>query len=148
MHLLSLRPNQTVLCCICVGGLGPAHVCCLVGGSVSERSQGFRLVETTGLSMRLPFSLSSSDLYLIQPLLGALWVSRMNRNMQSRGVGGGRSLYKVPEIWEVRDSQDSKGRTLDKMPNSGEGETHRVHIQQKDKPSSGKMGLPSQSQKF
>ena len=39
-HLLPLRPDQAVLCCICVGGLRPAHECCLVGGSVSESSQG------------------------------------------------------------------------------------------------------------
>ena len=28
----------------------------------------------------------------------------------------------MPETWEVRDSQDSKGETLDKMPYSGERE--------------------------
>ena len=56
MHLLSLRPDQTVLCCICGGGLISANVCCLVGGSVSERSWGSKLVETAGLPMRSPFS--------------------------------------------------------------------------------------------
>jgi hypothetical protein len=38
MLLLLLRPNQAVPCCICVGGLMSAGVCCLVGGSVSETS--------------------------------------------------------------------------------------------------------------
>ena len=33
-----------------------AGVCCLVGGSVSERSQGLSLVETVGLPMRLTSS--------------------------------------------------------------------------------------------
>jgi hypothetical protein len=35
-HLLSLTPDHSVLCCICVGGLRPASVCCQVGVSVSE----------------------------------------------------------------------------------------------------------------
>ena len=34
----------------------------------------------------------------------------------------GRTLQKIPEIREVRDSQDSKEVTLDEMPNSGERE--------------------------
>jgi hypothetical protein len=41
-------------------------------------------------------------------------------NMQPHVVGGGRTLWKVPEIQEVRDSQDSIWVTLAKMPNSGE----------------------------
>jgi hypothetical protein len=45
---LSLRSNQAVLCCML--GREP-HVCCLVGGSVSERSQGSGLVETDGLPL-------------------------------------------------------------------------------------------------
>jgi hypothetical protein len=44
--LLSLRPDQAVLCCICVRGLRAASVCCLVDSSVSERSPGSRLAET------------------------------------------------------------------------------------------------------
>ena len=32
------------------------------------------------------------------------------------------TLQNVPETWEVRDSQDSKGGTLDEMPNSRERE--------------------------
>jgi hypothetical protein len=36
-------------------------------------------------------------------------------------VGGG-ALQNAPETWEVRDSQDSKGGTLDEIPNSRERE--------------------------
>jgi hypothetical protein len=64
--LLLLRPDQSVLCCICVRGLVPAHVCCLVGGSESERSQGFWLLEIAVLPMRLPSSSTSSCHSLIQ----------------------------------------------------------------------------------
>jgi hypothetical protein len=39
---------------------------CLVGGSVSERSQGSRLVETAGLPMGSFSSLASSSFSLIQ----------------------------------------------------------------------------------
>jgi hypothetical protein len=35
------------------------------------------------------------------------------------GEGG---LQNAPEAWEMRDSQDSKGRTLDEMPNNMERE--------------------------
>jgi hypothetical protein len=59
--------GQAVLCCICVGSLRPASVCCLVSDSVSQRSQGSGLVEIAGLPMGLPFSSSSSTLSLIQP---------------------------------------------------------------------------------
>ena len=38
---------------------------------------------------------------------------RMNGNMQPQKVGGRKALWKVPETWEVRDSQDSMGVTLD-----------------------------------
>jgi len=34
----------------------------------------------------------------------------------------GRTLWNVPETWEVRESQDSKRGTLDEMPYSGERE--------------------------
>jgi hypothetical protein len=37
-------------------------------------------------------------------------------------VGGGGTLQNVPDTWEVRESQDSKGWTLDEMHYSGEGE--------------------------
>jgi hypothetical protein len=46
--------------CVWQGGdVGPASVCCLDDGSVSERSHGFGLVETVGLPMGSPSSLSS-----------------------------------------------------------------------------------------
>jgi hypothetical protein len=36
-------------------------------------------------------------------------------------------LKNIPETWEVRDSQDSKGRTLDEMPNNGEMEQQKAY---------------------
>jgi hypothetical protein len=39
-----------------------AGVCCLVGGSESERSQWSKLVETAGLPIGSPFSSASSSL--------------------------------------------------------------------------------------
>jgi hypothetical protein len=59
-----MSPNPAVLCCICVGGLISAGVCCLVGGPVSERSQGPRLVEAVGPPTGLPSSSASSSLSL------------------------------------------------------------------------------------
>jgi hypothetical protein len=44
-----------------------ASVCCLVGGTMSERSQGSWLVKTAGLPMGPPSSLASCSLSLIQP---------------------------------------------------------------------------------
>ena len=41
-----------------LGSLGPARLCCLVGGSVSERSQGSRLAEIAGLSYGVALLLS------------------------------------------------------------------------------------------
>ena len=38
--------------------------------------------------------------------------NRMNGNMQPRWVAGRVTLQKIPETWEVRDSQDSMGITL------------------------------------
>ena len=42
--------------------------------------------------------------------------------MQPWEEGGGVPSRKIPETWEVRDSQDSKGGTLDEMPDSRERE--------------------------
>jgi hypothetical protein len=42
-----------------------AGICCLVGGSVSERSREFRLVETAGLPMGSPSSSASLSFSLI-----------------------------------------------------------------------------------
>jgi hypothetical protein len=68
-HIL-LRSGQADFCCICVLGLWPAHVFCLVGSSVSERSHGSRLVETAGLPMGFQLSSAASTLTLI-PLQGS-----------------------------------------------------------------------------
>ena len=43
----------------------------------------------------------------------------MKGNMQPSGGG---DLLECTETWEVRESQDSMGGTLDEMPNSGEKE--------------------------
>jgi hypothetical protein len=61
------HPDPSVLCCICVGGLLSAGVCCLAGGPMSERSQRSRLVETAGPPTGLPPSSASSSFFLIQP---------------------------------------------------------------------------------
>ena len=50
----------------------------------------------------------------------SLWASRMNGNMLPWGLG--RILYHIPETWEVKYSQDSKGGTLDELPNNGKME--------------------------
>jgi hypothetical protein len=49
----------------------------------------------------------------------ALRASRKNGNRQPWAVGGVGTLQNVPETWEVGDSQDSKGGTLDEMSYSG-----------------------------
>jgi hypothetical protein len=56
MHLFSLRPDQAILCCICLRGLRSASVFCMVGGSVSERFLGSKLVHTAELPMGSPSS--------------------------------------------------------------------------------------------
>jgi hypothetical protein len=66
VHLLSLRPDQAILCCICVGGLISPGVCCLVGGPVSERAQGSGFFETAGFPIGSPSSSGSSRFSLIQ----------------------------------------------------------------------------------
>ena len=52
----------------------------------------------------------------------ALRAIRENENRQPQEVGCWVTLQNVPETWEVRDSQDSKGGTLDEMPDSRERE--------------------------
>jgi hypothetical protein len=44
------------------GGLISAGICCLFGGPVFERSQGFLLIETAGPPTGLPFSSASFTL--------------------------------------------------------------------------------------
>ena len=48
----------------------------------------------------------------------ALRASRKNGKCQPQEIG--ETLQNALETWEVRDSQDSKGGTLDEMPNSRE----------------------------
>ena len=67
MHLLQLKPDLAVLCCVCVGNLISAVKFGLVGVSVSERFLGSRLIETGGPPTWLLSSSSSSSLPLIQP---------------------------------------------------------------------------------
>jgi hypothetical protein len=52
----------------------------------------------------------------------ALRANIKNGNRQPQEVGGREILLNVPETWEMRVSQDSKGGTLDEMPNSEERE--------------------------
>jgi hypothetical protein len=66
---------------MCVGGLVSAGVCCLFGGPVIERSQGFILVETAGPHIGLPSSSASSSFPLIQPLGSAASVHWLGANI-------------------------------------------------------------------
>jgi len=59
--------RQAVLCCLCIRGFISTGVCCLVGDSVSERSQGSRSIETAGLPTGLPSSSASSSFSPISP---------------------------------------------------------------------------------
>ena len=56
-----MNSDSLVLCCICVGGLIPVGICCLVGGLVSESSQ------TADPPTGPPFSSASHSFSLIQP---------------------------------------------------------------------------------
>jgi hypothetical protein len=49
------------ICYICVGNLGPAHVCSLVGGAVSESPQWSRLVDTQFVFCGVPISTGVLD---------------------------------------------------------------------------------------
>jgi hypothetical protein len=75
----SLSPDPEVLCCICVGGLILAGVCCLVGVSVSERSQGSRLVE-----MVLLWGLPPPQLLLAFPNSTTGVIKNKNHTMYNR----------------------------------------------------------------
>jgi hypothetical protein len=57
-----MNPDQAVLCCMSFGSLISAGVCCLFGGPVFERYQGFRLIETAGPPIRSPSSSASFSL--------------------------------------------------------------------------------------
>ena len=67
MNLLWLSQDLAILCCKYVEDLISAGVSCLVGGSVSERSHGSKLVDTAGVLIGLPCSSSSSRFSLVQP---------------------------------------------------------------------------------
>jgi hypothetical protein len=60
--------------------------------------------------------------YWVEESTEAPRASRKNVNRKPQEVGGRSTLKNEPKTWEVRDSQDSKGRTLDKMSYSGERE--------------------------
>jgi hypothetical protein len=62
MFLLSLSPDQKVLCCMWVRGPISAGVCCLVDGSVS----GAQIKWDCWSYYGLPSSLASSSFFLIQ----------------------------------------------------------------------------------
>jgi hypothetical protein len=51
-----------------------------------------------------------------------LRTSRKNGNKQPQEIGGWGTIQNAPETWEVRDSHDSKGGTIDEMPYSRERE--------------------------
>jgi hypothetical protein len=50
----------------------------------------------------------------------ALRASWKKKNRQPQKEGGWVNSQNTPETWKVRDSQDSKGVTLDEMSNSSE----------------------------
>jgi hypothetical protein len=70
-------------------------------------------------------------------------------NLRRWEVGGPFMYQNVPESQEMRNSQDSKEGVLDEIPNGGwvQG-TCKVHLQWKDRASSGGMRLPSHCPKL
>jgi hypothetical protein len=84
MHLHSLSQDQAVLCCICVLGSLSAGMCCLVVGSVSEQSQGSRLVETAHLPIGPPSFSAFSSFSLFQQKGSAASVHVLRENSQWR----------------------------------------------------------------
>jgi hypothetical protein len=66
-HPLLLRLVKAVLCYICAMGHRPAHACSLVGGLVSESSEGSVLVDTVVLPMEPPSPSAPSTLPLTLP---------------------------------------------------------------------------------
>jgi hypothetical protein len=111
--LTEARPGSPLLYMCWRGGgvfLISAGVCCLVGGSVSERSHGSRLVETDGLPMGSPSSSASSSLSLIQPQGSPASIYWLGVNiciwlfqLPVGPLGGKPCLYGVlkrPEAWK------------------------------------------------
>jgi hypothetical protein len=66
-------------------------------------------------------------------------VPRAIRKMETGDLGrlGWGGLQNVPETYEMRESQDSKGQTLDKIPDSGE---RKLVDSRKDRTSSERWG--------
>lgn len=60
-YLLWVNPDTAVLWWICAQGLISVGICCLVGGPVSERFQGSKLIESAGPSTWSSFSSASSS---------------------------------------------------------------------------------------
>ena len=67
MHLLRLKLDPAVLCCIYAGSQISTGICCVVGGPVFERSWRSRLIETAGSPTGLLSPSTSSSFLLIQP---------------------------------------------------------------------------------
>ena len=67
MHAPWLNPDPAFFHCICDRGLLSAGACFLVDDWVSERSWGFRLIETAGPPTGCPSSSASSSFLLPQP---------------------------------------------------------------------------------
>ena len=96
-HILPVRPDQAILCYMCVRVLQPALACCLAGGSVSESFQAPILVDTTCIpsaSSILPlihhrgldFSPISRYKYLQLNHSAAFWASRKPKNARLLSV--------------------------------------------------------------
>jgi hypothetical protein len=77
-------------------------------------------------------------------MIEALKARRMETGNLGRYQVGG-TLQNVPEIWEVRDSQDSKGGTLNKMPDSRERELIEPTSSRKTGHQVREIGFPSHS---
>jgi hypothetical protein len=78
-------------------------------------------------------------------MMEALRASSKNGNRQPRKAGGWESFQNEPETWEVRVFQESKGGTLDEMPNSRERELIRS-ISSRKTGHQMREGLPFHSQ--
>jgi hypothetical protein len=72
--------------------------------------------------------------------------SRKNGNRQPREVGSWEDPLECTKTWEVRVSQDSKGGTLDEMPESRERELVEPNSSRKTGHQVREGGLPSYSQ--
>jgi len=62
--MLHMCRETSVRLCMLWGDLGSSHACSLVGGSVSERPQGSRLVDSIGLPEEFLFPLGLKSFLL------------------------------------------------------------------------------------